>query len=132
MGATTTRPRAAEADGADGGMPARSVPVNVTVEMRYGGAAATVSFTCLPEQVPDQMRQLKARGFRPRVSFDRTPDGQPICPRHGAVMRTREKQGDEWHSHKVTDRHGKEHYCRGYRGPDSPGYDVTPAAGATD
>jgi hypothetical protein len=60
----------------------------------------------------------------PPVVYQTTPDGLPVCPRHGVPMRRREKQGDEWHSHKVIDPHGQELYCRGYDGPDSPGYRV--------
>src|SRR5437867_3456027 len=45
----------------------------------------------------DALEQL---GYRPTGSGDgwlRTPEGQPICPRHKVVMHTREKQGDTWH-----------------------------------
>ena len=52
-----------------------------------------------------------------------TPDGLPICPRHGAPMKKREKQGDIWYSHVVTAPDGDDLYCRGYHGKDSPGYD---------
>lgn len=63
---------------------------------------------------------------RPPVVYQTTPDGLPVCPRHGVPMRRREKQGDEWHSHKVIAPDGQEVYCRGYDGPDSPGYRVEP------
>ena len=48
-----------------------------------------------------------------------TPEGLPICPRHGAVMKRREKQGDTWYSHRVG-----EFFCRGYAGKNSPGWDI--------
>jgi hypothetical protein len=118
------RPASAEAEPAPAPLPARSVPVKVTLDVRIEGAAGTVEFTVLPEQLPDQLAQLARRGVTPRVGFDTTAEGHPICPKHRVPMRRREKQGDEWYSHKVVDAQGVEHYCRGYRGPESPGYDV--------
>lgn len=56
-----------------------------------------------------------------------TPDGLPICPRHQAVMKKREKQGDTWYSHRVFHpTTGEELFCRGYAGKSSPGFDVEP------
>ena len=55
-------------------------------------------------------------------SFQWTPEGLPICPKHGDVMSKREKQGDVWYSHRVLDGHGQEHYCRGYDSKKSPGW----------
>lgn len=55
--------------------------------------------------------------------YPKTPDGLPICPKHGEVMRTREKQGDTWFSHRVTAPDGSEHYCRGHAGKSSPGWE---------
>lgn len=56
------------------------------------------------------------------IEWSRTADGEPICPVHRTVMRKRDKQGDVWHSHGVTAPDGRKLYCRGYPGPDSPGY----------
>lgn len=72
------------------------------------------------------LAHLKSQGLQPKRSatYELTPDGLPICPRHGSPMRRREKQGDSWHSHQVVGPDGREHYCRGYRGPESPGFDV--------
>lgn len=50
------------------------------------------------------------------------PDGTPICPKHHAPMRLREKQGDSWYSHNVGTKE-QPIYCKGYHGKDSPGYD---------
>ncbi len=68
---------------------------------------------------------LLQRGYRPTSGagdgWQRTPEGLPICPRHQVVMPTREKQGDTWHSHQITDPHtGELLYCRGYAGPPAP------------
>jgi hypothetical protein len=50
------------------------------------------------------------------------PDGTPICPKHGVEMRKREKQGDEWWSHRVINREsGEKMYCRGYALVNNPG-----------
>jgi hypothetical protein len=124
MAAHTLRRPDAAAPGEAAAMPARSVPVKVCLDVRIEGAAGTVEFTILPEQLPDQLAQLARRGVTPRVGFDATAEGHPICSKHRVPMRRREKQGDEWFSHKVIDAQGQEHYCRGYRGPESPGYDV--------
>ena len=57
--------------------------------------------------------------------FALAPNGLPICPKHGAPMKKRLKQGDVWHSHAVIDPlTGEKMYCKGYHGNDSPGYDV--------
>lgn len=54
-----------------------------------------------------------------------TPEGLPICPRHNAVMRRREKQGDVWHSHTIPDpTTGEILYCRGYADKSSRGFDI--------
>ncbi len=54
-----------------------------------------------------------------------TPDGLPICPKHGEVMTRREKQGDTWYSHQVTDpATGEVTYCRGHEGKNSPGWNI--------
>ena len=51
------------------------------------------------------------------------PDGTPICPKHNIPMRLRNKQGDEWHSHRVYGPDGEELWCKGYRDKSSPGYE---------
>jgi len=54
-----------------------------------------------------------------------TPEGNPICPRHNVPMRKREKQGDTWYSHTVTDPvTGESLYCRGYASKNSPGWNI--------
>jgi hypothetical protein len=77
------------------------------------------------------LRDLVALGWRPATSGDtwqRTPDGLPLCPKHRVVMRQREKQGDTWYSHAVVHpQTGEELWCRGYdAGPSSPGWGVPP------
>ena len=60
-----------------------------------------------------------------RQAEARTPEGWPICARHGLPLRPREKQGDTWYSHKVVHPEtGEELFCKGRPGNDSPGWDV--------
>jgi hypothetical protein len=72
---------------------------------------------------------LVRRGYRAATGGDgyaRTPSGEPLCPKHGVVMRLRNKQNQEWWSHRVIDRQtGKELFCRGHAGASSPGWDVS-------
>jgi hypothetical protein len=75
-------------------------------------------------EVPDlaavdgMIGELQRLGYRPVSAGDgwqRTPEGLPICPRHGQVMTRREKQGDIWFSHRVASpATGEELWCRGY------------------
>lgn len=74
---------------------------------------------------------LARLGYRPDTAnsdiCQYTPDGLPICPIHGEVMPKREKQGDTWFSHKVTDpTTGEVTYCRGYPSKSGPGYAIRP------
>jgi hypothetical protein len=69
---------------------------------------------------------LDRRGYQPPTpaSWQTLPDGTPLCPKHKIPMRLREKQGDQWYSHSVgKDAGGKEIYCKGYHGKDSPGWE---------
>jgi hypothetical protein len=74
------------------------------------------------------IQKLVNLGYRPGIAGDtwaRTPEGLPICPRHSVVMPRREKQGDTWYSHKVTDpTTGEVTYCRGYPHSSSTGFSL--------
>lgn len=77
----------------------------------------------------DKINGLARAGYRSPTATDdwrRTPEGLPICAVHNEVMPKREKQGDEWHSHKVTDEYGEIHYCRGYAHASSKGFEIRP------
>jgi hypothetical protein len=89
---------------------ASGVPVDV-----WGDALGTLDQT---------IAGLLAQGLRPPATdWLRTPEGEPLCPRHGAVMGKREKQGDCWHSHRVVGPDGVERFCRGYpHGGEKDGY----------
>lgn len=67
--------------------------------------------------IDTMVHTLLTQGYRPRAgAWPTGPSGAPLCLKHGGVeMQTRERQGDVWHSHKVTGPHGEELYCRGYR-----------------
>ena len=75
--------------------------------------------------IAEMVRRLEQRHYRPSRELSYTAEGLPICPRHGVPMQKREKQGDNWFSHKVTDpTSGEVRYCRGYASPSSPGFDI--------
>jgi hypothetical protein len=81
------------------------------------------------EKLQTVIDQLINYEFRPSHgdAWPRTPEGTPMCPKHHVPMSLREKQGDEWWSHSVIDQNGEKHYCRGYAGKLSPGWNVVPA-----
>jgi hypothetical protein len=67
------------------------------------------------ENLSKLIHSLLDRGYRPPPQdWARTPDGLPICLKHQAVMRLREKQGDSWHAHRVRTESGQELWCRGF------------------
>ena len=81
-------------------------------------------------QIDETVDWLLAHDFVPDPPagdpWPKTPSGEPICVRHNAVMVKRQRQGDEWFSHRVINANGEERYCRGYRNPssESDGYDA--------
>ncbi len=97
------------------------VELRTTVEHR-GRAFVIVASGMTLDQFCDL---LDRRGYAaPSLTqeWQRLPDGTPICPKHHAPMRAREKQGDTWYSHNVGTRDAPI-YCKGYHGKDSPGYE---------
>lgn len=80
------------------------------------------------EALDATIADLLQRGYRPARAGDgwqRTPAGEPVCPKHQAVMRLRNKQNQEWWSHRVIHREtGEELFCKGYRSPSSPGWEI--------
>jgi hypothetical protein len=77
--------------------------------------------------ITQMVHKLEQRHYRPSRELVFTPEGLPICPRHGVPMQKREKQGDTWYSHKVTDpKSGEVLYCRGYASASSPGFVIPP------
>jgi hypothetical protein len=81
------------------------------------------------EGLEGTIADLLQRGYRPTSGggdgWQRTPEGLPLCPKHRVPMPAREKQGDTWHSHQISNpRTGELLYCRGYAGPNSPGWMV--------
>jgi hypothetical protein len=100
------------------------IEIQTTVEHR-GRSFTVVARGYTLDQLCDM---LEARGYAAQAQtqeWQTLPDGTPICPKHHTPMRKRERQGDTWYSHsagKGTD--GKDIYCKGYHGKDSPGYEV--------
>lgn len=88
------------------------------------GWPCTFAWNDIPvEQFELKLQTLANRGYTPPAQpLQETPEGLPICRKHGVPMRRREKQGDVWFSHNVGDEDAP-CYCRGYAGKDSPGWD---------
>ena len=102
-------------------------PPTIRISAVLEGFTIELSFAGKIDQLPGYIERLRAAGATPTAQpaqqWSYTPEGLPICPKHGAPMKKREKQGDTWFSHVVTASNGDDCYCRGYRGKDSPGYD---------
>ncbi len=100
----------------------------LTVQATIEGVTAPLAISSGSiNELRKAVRLLQANNFlapQPTqpIHWSYTPEGLPICPKHGAPMRKREKQGDSWHSHNVGTE-GHPLYCRGYAGAESPGYE---------
>ena len=103
-------------------------PTALTVRARHVTGFEVVLQVASMQDLDATCADLLARGYRPTGAGDgymRTPNGEPLCPRHGIVMRLREKQGDEWWSHSVVHPDtGEELWCRGFAGKHSPGWEI--------
>jgi hypothetical protein len=98
---------------------------NIQVQAACNGYEITINLDCSLDHLPAVLDLLHQRGINPTAQqFQWTPDGRPICPKHGVPMEKREKQGDAWYSHRIFDPHtGEEKYCRGYpTGKENDGY----------
>ena len=105
-------------------LPNGPVGFSFTTRVRMGDYEGDLTLSGTLNDVRKAVRLLPEAGIEPvrAATWQTTPDGIPICPRHGVPMRRREKQGDTWYSHNVgTD--GEELWCRGYPGKDSPGWE---------
>lgn len=100
------------------------IEIQTTVEHR-GRSFTVVSRGYTLDQLCDM---LDKRGYAAQAQtqeWQTLPDGTPICPKHHTPMRKRERQGDTWYSHSTgKGADGKDVYCKGYHGKDSPGYEV--------
>jgi hypothetical protein len=104
-------------------------PTPVTVSAVHP-SGFTIALQMDLQDLDTTLADLLARGYRPTSGsadgWQRTAEGLPICSKHRVPMRQREKQGDSWYSHSLTDhRTGQPLYCRGYRSPTlSPGWEL--------
>jgi hypothetical protein len=98
--------------------------ITLSTVVEHRGRQITITAT---DMTADQFCDLlDKRGFQAPTQaqeWQRLPDGTPICPKHRAPMRLRERQGDSWYSHNVGTKEAPV-YCKGYHGKDSPGYDL--------
>jgi len=101
--------------------PARKIAISTTVEHR-GRTFTIVAEGYTLDQLSDLLDKKGYAAPAQTQEWQRLPDGTPICPKHHAPMRQREKQGDSWWSHNVGTK-DQPIYCKGYHGKDSPGYD---------
>jgi hypothetical protein len=99
--------------------------INVQVQGVAQGYNVTLSFDLSDlKHLPAALNRLRGYGVEPQANeWAYTPEGLPICPKHGVPMQKREKQGDTWYSHKVLGEDGRDYYCRGYpTGKNDDGY----------
>lgn len=100
---------------------ARKISIQTTIEHR--GRSFTVQAEGMTlDQFCDLLDERGYAAAQQTQEWQRLPDGTPICPKHHAPMRKRERQGDTWYSHNVGTE-GAPVYCKGYHGKDSPGYE---------
>jgi hypothetical protein len=105
--------------------------VTMQIVAVLNGFTVNVSFDGTIQQLPGAIERLKALGATPTVSApaapiaapDDLPEGWKLCQKHHAPMRPRNKQNANWHSHNVGTKDNPL-WCKGYRGSDSPGYEV--------
>lgn len=106
-------------------------PITMQISAVLNGFNVSISFDGRVEQLPGAIERLKALGATPTSSPiaapiatpDDLPEGWKLCQKHHAPMRPRNKQNQTWHSHNVGTKDDP-CWCKGYRGSDSPGYEV--------
>lgn len=106
-----------------GDVPESETYIEIRTDVQHRGRLFTV--VSRGYTLDELCDKLDKRGYAAPFltqEWQRLPDGTPICPKHHTPMRLREKQGDTWHSHNVGTRE-QPVYCKGYHGPDSPGYE---------
>lgn len=101
-----------------------TIEIRTTVEHR-GRSFTVVSRGYTLDQLCDMLDKRGYAAPSQTQEWQTLPDGTPICPKHHTPMRKRERQGDTWYSHSTgKGADGKDIYCKGYHGKDSPGYEV--------
>ena len=106
--------------------PRQQVNCSFTTQARVGDYEGELTLTGeTADDVLKAARLLSQAGIEPirAASWHYTPDGLPICPKHGVAMRKWERQGDVWYAHN-TGAEARELWCRGYPGKDSPGWET--------
>lgn len=122
---------AAAATGLPADAPKAPRVLSLQISVVLGGFAVQVGFDGSIEQLPSAIERLCALGATPTdntpaapiAAADDLPEGWKLCKKHGAPMRPRNKQNEHWHSHNVGTGDAPL-WCKGYRGADSPGYEV--------
>jgi hypothetical protein len=100
------------------------IEIQTTVQHR-GRSFTVVARGYTLDQLCDMLDKRGYAAPAQTQEWQTLPDGTPICPKHHTPMRKRERQGDTWYSHSAgKGADGKDIYCKGYHGKDSPGYEV--------
>jgi hypothetical protein len=111
-------------------MPVEKTAIEIRTTVEHRGRAFIIVATGMTlDQFCDL---LDKRGYlppapaapaAPTATSDDLPEGWKLCKKHGAPMRPRNKQNEHWHSHNVGTAE-RPCWCKGYKGADSPGYDL--------
>ncbi len=108
-------------------LPEQPVQITFTVAARINGHEGPLAITgATLRDVVKVVRGLSdipgLEIVEPHHEWKFLPDGTPLCPKHNAPMRLREKQGDKWWSHNMAAEGEDACYCKGYAAKDSPGW----------
>lgn len=101
----------------------RKSPITISTTVQHRGRVFTITATDMKLDAFCDLLETAGYAAPAPQQWQTLPDGTPICPKHNTPMRKREKQGDEWWSHRVFGSNGEELFCKGYHGKDSPGYE---------
>lgn len=109
---------------------ARKPQITIATTVEHRGRVFTVEAEGITlDQFCDLLDQRGYVAHQPQLlsapvaTADDLPEGWKLCHKHHAGMKQRHKQGDSWNSHNVGTKE-QPIWCKGYRGPDSPGYEV--------
>jgi len=102
---------------------AKKPAITLSTTVQHRGRIITITATDITVDRFCDLLEAASYAAPTPAQWHTLPDGTPICPKHNTPMRKREKQGDEWWSHRVFGPSGEELFCKGYHGKDSPGYE---------
>lgn len=100
--------------------------VEIAISAVFDGWPLVISARVPAAKIPKYLASLEKQGYRrPADLAERTPNDEPICPKHRIGMCKHGKNNDTWYSHVVIDpQTNKEAWCKGRPGGDSLGWDL--------